>query len=68
MERDNSDIRPWKQIDEALQAAASVCKTCKGYGWVVWVYPEKEPRPTYWFRKGPHGERPIPCDDCEAIQ
>lgn len=42
-----------------------MCKTCKGKGWVIWVYPEGKPRPAYWFNRGPNGERPSPCSDCE---
>lgn len=43
------------------------CPVCKGRGWVIWVYPERMPRPAYWFNRGPDGERPSPCDDCNAI-
>ena len=41
------------------------CKTCGGKGWIVWVYPEKKPRPIMWFKRGPNGEKPKPCGDCE---
>lgn len=43
------------------------CPTCKGNGWVMYVYPEKKPRPAHWFNRGPKGERPSECPDCEDL-
>ncbi len=44
------------------------CKSCAGQGWVIWVYPERKPRPAYWFNRGPNGERPTECDACDTIK
>ena len=45
-----------------------ICKTCKGRGWVISVYPKSKPRPAYWFTRGANGERPRPCDKCETLE
>lgn len=42
-----------------------ICACCKGKGYVLWVYPERKPRPAYWFNRGPNGERPRECD-CQS--
>ena len=43
------------------------CPTCRGNGWVMYIFPEKEPRPSDWFRRGPGGERPRECPGCEDL-
>lgn len=43
------------------------CSECKGKGWTIYVYPERKPRPAYWFNRGPSGECPKPCD-CGEIE
>lgn len=45
----------------AEKAPAGACKACYGRGWVLWVFPERKPRPAYWFDRGPNGERPSVC-------
>ena len=45
-----------------------MCASCNGKGWVLWVYPERKPRPAFWFSRGPRGERPSVCEQCETIQ
>lgn len=38
------------------------CHSCNDKGYLLWVYPERKPRPAYWFSRGPNGERPRECD------
>jgi hypothetical protein len=42
------------------------CDVCSGKGWRMWVYPARKPRHVMWFQRGPHGERPHPCPECDG--
>jgi hypothetical protein len=44
----------------------SECKSCNGKGWLIWIWPNRKPRPAYWFTRGPKGEKPHPCEDCQT--
>ena len=44
-----------------------MCKLCEDKEWVLWVYPERKPRPAFWFNRGPNGEKPVVCDCAEPV-
>lgn len=45
-----------------------MCKICEDKGWTIKVERIRQPRPAYWFNRGPNGEQPNVCTACNSIE
>lgn len=53
-----------RQTEACIARALAACPLCHDQGYVLWIFPARKPVPAFWFTRGPHGERPIPCEKC----